>query len=451
MQPPVIVVPGITASTLRDLYPMDPNTVWSTILNKEYDRIALHPDDLRYERDEPARVLADRLFGVPYANFIAELRHDLADHHDRPVPVFPFPYDWRLPLAQVQAQLTAFIGEVVERTRLMRHYHKDGYGAAPRVDLVGHSMGGLIITGCLAAGAGVGLIRKVATVATPFRGSFEAVLKVAVGTAELGPGPSNSREREVARLTPSLYHLIPSYEDAVIADRAAWRDLFRVSAWQPSVLATIGEYIRLFGLEPASSRSGRQDQARGILAGMLKAAGEHRATVEDFRLRDARLEPDDWLVIVGVGEETRTALRVVDDGRDNPFFDLDSAQRRNGYPGGRRSPDDGVVEQPWETGDGTVPYFGAKPSFIDAARIVALCDADFGYWELRDRVLQGVAGLHGMLPTMNVVPKLIAAHLHGKAGQPGRAHAGLWGRRAPDLPPGEAWRPPIRGLRERVA
>ena len=46
-----------------------------------------------------------------------DLRHDLSMKADRPVPVYAFGYDWRQPLEVVQAQLGAFIGEVIEKSR----------------------------------------------------------------------------------------------------------------------------------------------------------------------------------------------------------------------------------------------------------------------------------------------------------------------------------------------
>ena len=92
MQPPVIVVPGITATSLRDQYPVDPERVW-TPLSREFERISLHPEDQRYERTEPARVRADDIFSVVYAELIEELRHNLSPARDLPTPVFPFPYD----------------------------------------------------------------------------------------------------------------------------------------------------------------------------------------------------------------------------------------------------------------------------------------------------------------------------------------------------------------------
>jgi hypothetical protein len=62
---PVVVVPGITATYLRDEYQLPPELVWG-LLEKDYDRVALHPDNLRYEAREPARVVPDYVFEVAY-------------------------------------------------------------------------------------------------------------------------------------------------------------------------------------------------------------------------------------------------------------------------------------------------------------------------------------------------------------------------------------------------
>ena len=64
VQNPVIVVPGITATSLVDDYPLNTDELWSMVVNKEYARIALHPDDLRYEAIEPAHVVPRQLFPI---------------------------------------------------------------------------------------------------------------------------------------------------------------------------------------------------------------------------------------------------------------------------------------------------------------------------------------------------------------------------------------------------
>ncbi len=179
---PVIVLPGIMGSALRDEYPVSPETVWTPfkLVIKAYDRITAHPDNTRFELVEPARVVKDQLFAIAYSEFVEELRHDLSPQADQPVPVFPFAYDWRQRLEGIQEALDGFIDEVIDRTKLLRHYHKEGYGTAAfpgKVNLVGHSMGGLIIAGYL-KDHGDAKVAKVATIASPFRGSLEAIAKV---------------------------------------------------------------------------------------------------------------------------------------------------------------------------------------------------------------------------------------------------------------------------------
>ena len=205
---PVIVVPGVTATYLRDLYPLPPETIWA-VIRKKFDRVQLHPDDTRYEARQPAVVRPDQLYEIAYEELIEELRYNLSDSEDDPVPVFPFTYDWRQPLHVIEASLAEFIDEVIDRTRLMRNYHADKtYREAMKVNLVGHSMGGLVIAGFMQeyGAEKIDRINKIATLATPYKGSFEAMVKMITGTANIGGSTPSSREREASRLTPSLYH-----------------------------------------------------------------------------------------------------------------------------------------------------------------------------------------------------------------------------------------------------
>jgi len=171
MPNPVVVVPGIIANYLRDDYPLPPESVWEVLEgSKKYERASLHPDDLRYEAIEPARVAPGQLYEVAYKELIEALRHDLTLRPDQPVPVFPFAYDWRQPITITCTVLSSFIDEVIARTLLMRHYASDTtYTANPRVDLVGHSMGGLVIAGHLALAGPHHRVGSVVTLAAPFR------------------------------------------------------------------------------------------------------------------------------------------------------------------------------------------------------------------------------------------------------------------------------------------
>ena len=116
------------------------------------------------------------------------------------MPVFPFGYDWRMPLDRTEKQLAGFVQQVIDRTLLLRTYRDDeAYTANPTVSLIGHSMGGLIIAGYLERSSG-GCVDKVVTLGTPFQGSFEAILKVITGTADFGHDlrqrPVNAAPRE---------------------------------------------------------------------------------------------------------------------------------------------------------------------------------------------------------------------------------------------------------------
>lgn len=63
--PPVIVLPGISGTHLRDEYPLPPDRLWG-MLQHEYARLSLHPDDRRNEAFEPARVRPDSVFEIAY-------------------------------------------------------------------------------------------------------------------------------------------------------------------------------------------------------------------------------------------------------------------------------------------------------------------------------------------------------------------------------------------------
>lgn len=426
---PVIVVPGITATHLRDDYRLPPEGVWG-VLSKAYERVVMHPDNIAYEAMQPARIEPGEVFEVAYKELIGELRHDLPEKPDEAVPVFPFAYDWRQPLEDTEAQLAAFIDEVIDRTSLLRHYDAEGWASEPKVNLIGHSMGGLIIAGCLDTLGPRARVGKVATLATPFRGSFEAVLKVITGTADLGPGAPGSREREAARLTPALYYLIPSFADGLDIDEGSSlpRSLFDIALWQSNVVDTIAQWIKTHGLHKKAPKA----QAGELFAAMLKAAGAHRQRIEKFRLEKAHLAAGDWLAVVGVDATTRVRLRI-EQRAGGPRFVLTGEDRRN-YWGDRRIP----AEQWRITGDGTVPFAGAIPPFLDQKHLVCVAPDDFGYWEMGDKMFTRLAGFHGILPNMDMLHRMIVRHFTGRADK----HRNTWGRAAPGVAEAD-WAPAV--------
>ena len=424
---PVIVVPGITATYLKDHYTVSPDTVWAVLPHtKNYERVALHPDNPRYEAQEPARVLPDQLYEIAYRELIEELRYNLTPHEETPVPVYPFGYDWRQPLEETELQLIAFINEVIERTRLTRHYNADGYTERGKVNLVGHSMGGVAITGALQRLGENAPVGKVVTLATPYQGSFEAVIKMITGTANLGTSAPSSREREAARLTPALYYLLPTVAQGMTLDDRHAPDLYDPALWQPSVVQTITAYVATRGLPTEEP----EERAIEVFRGYLDQARAHRDRLNSFRLDNAGLEPTDWLCVAGVNATTRVRLRI---GSDGPLFKLSSEDRADDWEDDPRSP--------W-TGDGTVPIEGAVPPFLDRSNMVCVRPDDFGYWEVGDHVALRAGGFHGILPNMNMLHRLIVRHFTGAEDR----KSNTWGWRTPGA---DDWNPPLE-LREKT-
>lgn len=436
---PVVVIPGITATTLRDEYELPPEEVWTTFRTRRYQRIALHPRDLRYEIREPARVAASHLFPLVYEDLIEELRENLSPEEDKPVPVFPFAYDWRAPLQQTEGHLAEFIQEVIDRTKLQPHYRSDGFLKQPTVNLVGHSMGGLIIAGYLQTFGGE-CVEKVVTLASPFQGSYEAILKVATGTADFGSDSGKARERRAARVTPALYHLLPNFEGALSVPPGMSADIFNSEVWQRSVVRSIAQYIKRW--EPTTDDDTAHSDAQLAFEAMLCEASSHRARISEFKLdpedpedqETVGLKKSDWLAVIGVDAETRVGLRVGRHQKGGPRFLLKSSERKNEW-------DSEDKDKRFDTGDGTVPLRGAIPKFLCPSNLVCVAPRDFGYWELRDRIGSQLAGFHGMIPNMNMLHRLISRFLTGASDE----YESTWGRRLPGV---ETWDPPLK-LQER--
>ena len=389
VQPPVIVLPGITATGLEDHYPLDPETVWSALRPRDYPRIALHPDDVRYEAREPARVLPRSPFGLVYGDLVAALRHDLTRRADQPTPVFGFGYDWRQDCARTAQQLGAFVEEVLARTALLPHYRRE---PPTQVDLVGHSMGGLVMARYLCDVQELPRarrrVRRVVTLGTPFRGSMDSMLKIATGMGTLTGADPRDRERESARTIPALYQLLPSYAGAVEAEPGTSNSLFEVENWQKSVLETLEEFRK---------RQQAQTSAVEILASHLQRARDLVSAVNQLDPRRVLGNGlDDWLAIVGLGERTHQSVRLTRDRRGPRFEFVDPPEASTSAL----------------SGDGTVPFRGACPDFMPAKRLACVTTRELSFWEIRDRVLVEFAGLHPFLPKMNLVQRLVLRFLN---------------------------------------
>ncbi|NVM20798.1 MAG: alpha/beta fold hydrolase [Desulfobacterales bacterium] len=409
VQPPVIVVPGITASNLEDFYPVPPESVWSAVLNKKHDRFALHPDNLLYEAKEPARVRAVSIFELVYEDLMAALREEL-QRDDEVTPVFPFEYDWRQDCRLTADLLDKFSDEVIARTKLLPHYRGEDF----RVDMVGHSMGGLIIAAYLNRYGNKEKVRRVVSIGTPFQGAVDAVLKLIIGKGQLTGENPRDRERVTARTVPAIYQLLPSFDGAVKGVGGAPTDLFDPKTWQHSILKSLTRYIK---------QHKAQIKPEALLRKYLATAEKHRRMVKTVDLNKSLPEKvDGWLAIVGVGSPTQVEIETsrLNDGslRFNVLDDKDDWSKDK--------------PESTATGDGTVPFKGALPEFMAKEKVICVCPDDFSRWEIRDRLLAKAAGFHGFLPAVNLVQRLVTRFLredytgHVWAWKPPAVDKGRW-------------------------
>ncbi len=424
LQNPTIVIPGITGTSLHDDCPLNTRDIWTMVLQKDYQRIALHPDDLRYETIEPAHVYPGRLFTI-YNDLIEALRHDLSPKADKPTPVFAFPYDWRRNVKDTAEELDEFVEEVIARTLLLRHY--DGFEHRRKVDLVGHSMGGLIITEYLHKFGHRGRVGRIVTLGTPFLGSLEAIVKLTTGLGNLSGSKPSERERESARTMPAIYQLLPAYKNAVITAQNRSISLLKAENWQKSILESIQEYVRLNSVKHYKTAAERKLRATEILSQLLENAKMLQDSVRNLDLNAAGLKTADWLAIIGIGEKTLIQL-AIEGLPDNPRFLIIEDRYEDEWQGNKSS---------IRTGDGTVALEGALPPFLEANQAVCVCKNDFSLFEFSDQFLGAFTTFHALLPNLNLAQRLTLKHLRPDF------RGNLWGRR---VPAEASWNPPIKNL-----
>ena len=146
--------------------------------------------------------------------------------------------------------------------------------------------------------------------------------------------------------------------------------------------------------------------------------------MEAFRLSNAGIRRGHWLAVIGTGERTRVRMTINDTPNSSRFL-IDDTQ---------------FVNELNAPGDGTVALAAAIPPFLPSTQPVCVNDSDLEFLEFRDRLMVGVGGLHGLLPRINLVRRLITRHLNP------RYRGRVWGRR---LPGAKSKNRPIAGLPER--
>jgi pimeloyl-ACP methyl ester carboxylesterase len=248
-QNPVVLIPGSLASRLRTT--ADKQEIWpGPLTNFIVDRSETIALEIDGETLEPAKgqvepyALMDGYAGRHYYSQIQEaLEHAggyaLGDLREQNSKVdrryYLFLYDWRQDVVETAAELDRFIEQI------RRNYGDPNL----KVDIVAHSMGGLIARYYLRYGgedvldadvfrlshAGAGKVRKVVLIGTPNWGSISG-LQMFMGGYRLG---LVKFQPELLATMPAAYELLPHPDrDWMITSKGdKWeRDLYDVDTWR---------------------------------------------------------------------------------------------------------------------------------------------------------------------------------------------------------------------------
>ena len=403
---PVVVLHGGPASNLLDLYLTTPDEVFTLSRGtfhfpsqrKEWNRVPFHPDDESITLNTtgktitPARLAAINAFYLPYEDLVEALKTNVG-FPDDPAPVFPIAYDWRLDTLSTVPVLQGFIAEVLRIVAKLPAYKPS---PPTKVDIVAHSYGGLVTARYLRwcqQEKVPSKVRKVVTIATPFRGAVEAVQTMI----------KDNDQREAVRTLPAAYGLFPYFPGACMdisqpQQPATEVDLISdASLWDgSSVVSSVERYCQK--VEAKVTGAARFKQLRA-------SADEQRKDLAGLSVKAALGSADNWLPIVAFGQETNIRVEVVN--RKPVEFDFKKANKGD------------------DTGDNTVPLLGAIPPFNLATglggsptpkpRLVGIVKGDATFGEFTDwfglASGLGLGSLHSFLPRMDAVQAIVFGFL----------------------------------------
>jgi pimeloyl-ACP methyl ester carboxylesterase len=147
---------------------------------------------------------------------------------------FQFDYDWRRDIAENAARLESFIAEKADYVRRERARRYGATGAEVRFDVVAHSMGGLVARYFLAYGgellpedgsvpkptwAGARHLERIVLVGTPNAGSVKALRQLVQGVRFAAILPKY--EPAILGTMPSVYELLPRGRHGALVDASA--------------------------------------------------------------------------------------------------------------------------------------------------------------------------------------------------------------------------------------
>ena len=318
MKQPIILIPGIQGTKLQNVNERDFHVLWSGV-KKFFSNI----HKLKLQKDGVSDVGAERLVeradveDIAYSEIINYLR-------SKGYRVYIFGYDWRKSNVESAKKLAELI------TSLTNKLNTSSF------NFLTHSMGGLVLSAyikSLNVAERNKIINKAIFTVPPFLGSIEASFNLTIGKSRLFN--SSDDFRKVSRTFPSIYELLPVYNDTYEFENAETETHFNKydfsTYWQ--------QVAKLLPHRKDTLKKHR------LMSHRLKELGKVREQddfVFDFRDCEEELRSK-LLVIAGSNAKTKHKIYVKNSmGHIKNFFDYEHFKET-------------------KDGDGTVPLKSAIP------------------------------------------------------------------------------------------
>ena len=209
-QRPLVFLPGVLGSRLCD---QEGELLWGGAASySNLEDLALGPDPGATPIQACGVVESIKLFGPLSVHQYDTLLEHLRDKgYERGKTLFVFDYDWRQSNFESARRLAGELAPILQA-------HPEG------VDVIGHSMGGIVARIYIQELGGAAKVRRLVTLGTPHSGSLQIFKLLTDGFSGWGNFLAGGREavQRVAFTFPSAYELLPFYPNCCALGRPEW-------------------------------------------------------------------------------------------------------------------------------------------------------------------------------------------------------------------------------------
>ena len=352
---PVIFIPGIEATNLIDSNTFDFSNVWNafdSLMTSVGTKITGVYIEQKLEQqglyDEHPDVIVERyhMARLPYEKSIANIKSKINDGNKIPDPIYLFGYDWRLSNVENGRRLDTFIKYLQQK---LKNQQLEGFR------FLTHSMGALVFSCYLNMQTTYDHIDKVILCAPPFLGSPYSYVHMIKGDGGFKSFLNRvfGRDediRKVVRTYPSLYELLPVYDNALTyTEDDSNASLLVKDSWQENVYDDISTLF---------------DQRLADLA-VFRNVKAKKNSLADLSTLPADVRQR-MVILVGSGDDTVVYMKADKDAKIANTLRLDMLKDSKDSHG---NPID-------RNGDGTVPYVSST-FFKDSIKTLEIQKENF--------------------------------------------------------------------------